>query len=62
VQGVGRVAVGREGLMLAGRALKLAVGLGLFLSIFKFNLGFANFKNLCRIHLNSENYEINFVG
>jgi hypothetical protein len=38
------------------------VAFGLDYIFFEYIQFLANSKNLCRIHLNSENYETNFVG
>jgi hypothetical protein len=38
------------------------LALNYFFKIFQFNSNFANFKNLHKIHLKSENYETNFAG
>jgi hypothetical protein len=53
---------GGIGTMQAGQAVKPAHWPWFVFQIFWLNSYFANFKNLHRIHLNSEDYETNFVG
>jgi hypothetical protein len=45
-----------------GRAWFWPSGTQIDFSIFRIYLNSCTFKNLCRIHFNSENYETNFVG
>jgi hypothetical protein len=56
-----RVAMGRARAVQLGRARFRPSGTRSRFSIFRIYSIPCKFKNLCRIHLNSENYETNFV-